>query len=181
MIITNEVVVTRKKSGERSKMYHSHDSGRVVFREKIGSLIGVRHPGIVLGVDKWNTKWVVHNHYENGGVHIVTFEEFSKGETVYYDDEIAVSYDRMTVVERAVDAWKRGEIYHWLKSNCQHFVKDTVAGIRESETVDKVSDAAMLGGSLMMLIGMFAGNKGLIQAGAVTAGVGLTGKAIGKQ
>lgn len=178
MIVTHEVEITG--NGERSNVYHSHDSGRVIFREKINTLIGVRHPGIVLGVDKWNTKWVVHNHYENGRVQIVTWDEFSKGETVYYDDEIAVRYDRMTIVERAVEAWKNGYLYDWLKSNCQHFVKETVAGIRESETVEKVSDAAMGIGGLMMLFGALAGNKGLVQAGAITAGVGITGKLISK-
>lgn len=51
-------------NNEVSKLQFTNDSGKIIYRDKIDSLIGIKHPGIILGTDIYGTVWVIHNHYQ---------------------------------------------------------------------------------------------------------------------
>lgn len=179
MIITTALQISNSSTGEVSPLYATPDSGKIVYRDKIDSLIGIKHPGIVLGKDMWGNKWIVHNHYENGKVKIVKSSEFLKGERMFYDTR-PVSYDALSIVHRAIAAYNKGEFYHWLKNNCQHFVSDITTGKHESFTVDRVSKNVSYLGFVMALLGVFTKNNGLVKIGLATAGVGLVGRGVSR-
>jgi hypothetical protein len=157
----------------------SGDSGQIIYRDKIDTIIGIKHPGIILGTDQFGRTWVAHHHYEHGTPAIETLETFAKGMPVFYDDR-PVSYNRATIVSRAFEAWKAGREYHWLMQNCQHFVNKVVNDEHRSDAADELADGAMISGGILALIGAIIGNKGLVTAGlAVTAG-GAIGKGLSR-
>lgn len=157
----------------------SGDSGRIIYRDKIDTVIGIKHPGIVLGTDQFGRTWVAHHHYEHGTPVLETVEAFAKGMPVFYDNR-KVSYNRTTIVSRAFEAWKAGREYHWLMQNCQHFVNKVVKNEHRSDAAEEVSDGALLAGGFLALIGAFTGSKGLVTAGlAITAG-GAIGKGLSR-
>lgn len=179
MIITTAVTVKQHRSGDISPLFASEDSGSIVYRDKIDTIIGIKHPGVVLGIDKWGTKWIAHNHFENGKSAIVSLDEFSKGETVFYDDR-EVAYDRHTIVKRAVRAWKGGVFYHWLKNNCQHFVNNITRDEHRSDTAERISNNVIGGGAILTALGLIMGNEGLVKTGLVVGGAGLIGKGVSR-
>ncbi|HET9057860.1 MAG TPA: hypothetical protein VFN30_13525 [Chitinophagaceae bacterium] len=48
-IISNHVTINR--SGNTSALYLTANSGKIIYRDKIDTLIGIKHPGIILGAD----------------------------------------------------------------------------------------------------------------------------------
>jgi hypothetical protein len=176
-IITNQVILT--SGATASALYSTYDSGKIIYRDKIDTIIGIKHPGIVLGRDYWGTLWVIHNHYQIGHPQIVTFDEFAIGCRVFYDKR-PVFYNRIEIIERAIYHWQNKREYSWLFNNCQHFVNKITQGKSYSETVVKVSDNAILAGGVLSLIGLFSGNKTLLNNGLAIAGVGATGKLLNK-
>ena len=157
----------------------THTSGSIVYRNKIDTIIGIKHPGVELGVDQFGRTWIAHHHYEHGHPVLETIELFGKGEQVFYDDR-QFHYDRENIVYRAIQAWWSGEEYHWLRQNCQHFVNNVVHNEHRSDAVDQVSDGAMIAGGVLTLIGLFSGNKGLTNTGLAIAGAGVLGKGVSR-
>jgi hypothetical protein len=147
------------------------DSGRIIYRDKIDTIIGIKHPGIYLGTDQFGVDWIAHHHYENGKPAIETLDAFAKGNQCFWDER-EVFYNRHEIVYRAVEYWRNGKYYHWLRQNCQHFVNEVVQNKHYSEGVDKGADIAMGTGGFMLLAGLILGNKTLVQAGLVTTTVG---------
>ena len=176
-IITNQVTITQGSTV--SALYATVDSGKIIYRDKIDTIIGIKHPGIVLGKDYWGTVWVIHNHYQIGHPQIVTFDEFALGCQVFYDKR-PVFYNRAQIIERAIYHWQNKREYSWLFNNCQHFVNKITQGKSYSETVDRVSENAMLAGGVLSLIGLFSGSKSMLNAGLTIAGVGATSKLLNK-
>ena len=151
--------ITVGRNNQSSPLYLTGNSGRIIYRNKIDSLIGSKHPGIVLGQDRWGQTWVIHNHYQIGRPQIVSFQECSAGVNVFFDDR-PVFYNTIQIIERAIAHWIEKKEYGWLVNNCQQFVNDVAQGNRYSETIDKVSDGAMFTGGLVSLFGLLTGNKG---------------------
>src|SRR4051812_15495163 len=60
-------------------------SGKIIYRNKIDTLIGIIHPGIVLGDDHFGITWVIHNHYKIGHPEIVMLNDFANGVDVLED------------------------------------------------------------------------------------------------
>ena len=176
-IISNQVTVRR--SGNTSALYFTADSGKIIYRDKVDTLIGIKHPGIVLGADAWGTVWVIHNHYQIGHPQIETLEKFADGNNFFYDNR-AVFYSPMEIIERAISHWMQKKQYSWLFHNCQHFVNKVTQNESYSETIDKVSDNTMLAGGVVTLFALLTGNKAALQAGLTIAGVGATGKVVNR-
>jgi len=179
MEISKRIKVNKPHVGS-SLLYSVEGSGRIIYRDKIDTLIGVKHPGIILGKDEWGTTWVIHNHYENGKVEVVTYENFSKGEAVFYDNR-KVDYNQSQIIERAIDAWLNGTVYHWLLENCQHFVSSvTTRSDRRSESVDQISTGVVVTGGILTLLGLVTKSKALTNLGGITLGTGVLTKAISR-
>ena len=166
-------------NGYASPLYLTANSGKIIYRDKVDTIIGIKHPGIVLGDDAWGRTWVIHNHYEIGYTAIVTFEEFSMGCRVFYDER-NVFYNAYEIIDRAITHWYQRKEYHWLFNNCQHFVNEVTQNDNYSETIDKVSNNTMIAGGLISFFGLMTNNKATIQTGLSIAGVGATGKVLNR-
>lgn len=176
-IISNHVQVNR--DSHSSALYFTADSGKIIYRDKVDTIIGIKHPGIILGTDVWGTVWVVHNHYQIGFPQIVTLQDFSQGANVLPDNR-PVFYDTVQIIERAIAHWIEKKEYSWLLHNCQHFVNKVTQNSHHSETIDKVSEGAMFVGGAISLVGLFTGNKSAINIGLSIAGAGAAGKVLSR-
>lgn len=150
-IISNDVVVF--KGNESSYLYSTNDSGKIIYRDKIDTIIGIKHPGIILGMDVWGTIWVIHNHYEIGYTEIVTIDNFALNSPIFYDER-PVFYDTNQITQRAINHWFTKKEYSWLFNNCQHFINKVVQNNNHSETIERVSDNAMMVGGILTLLGL---------------------------
>jgi len=113
--IGTQQIIVNKRGQVALAFVHTVDSGRIVYRNKIDTIIGIKHPGIVLGIDSTRTIWILHNHYSIGCPQIVTLEEFAQGQDVFFDDR-AVQYSREEIINRAIEAWQVGKQYSWLRN-----------------------------------------------------------------
>lgn len=170
--------VTITKNNEASQLLFTNDSGKIVYRDKIDSLIGIKHPGIVLGTDIYGTIWVIHNHYQIGAPEIVTWEQFSLGVPVFYDTR-PVSYNREEIVSRAIEFWVNKKEYSWLYHNCQHFVNKVTKDRIHSESLDRIGSNLIATGLASGVFGHASKNKVVGNLGLLTAMVGLIVKAYG--
>ncbi len=155
------------------------DSGRIIYRDKIDTLIGIKHPGIVLGVDIWGNTWVIHNHYKIGYPEIVLFNDFAAGVDVFYDER-QVFYDPQAIVSNAIESWRNKEPYHWLYNNCQHFVNKATRGSKCSEAIDRVSNVVMVIGGILAFIGFIFRIKPLRNFGLILGAGGAIGKGLSR-
>lgn len=175
--ISNHICVNR--GAQTSPIYFSQNSGRIIYRDKIDTIIGIKHPGIILGNDMWETSWVIHNHYGIGFPQIVTYQEFSMGNRVFYDNR-QVFYNNLQIIERAIAHWFEKREYSWLTNNCQQFVNEVTQNSKYSESIDGVCNNAMLAGGLVSLVGLLTGNKAALSAGLSLTGVAAAGKTLSR-
>lgn len=167
------------KNGGTIVLTLTSNSGRIVYRDKINTLIGVKHPGIELGIDQHGKRWVLHHHYENNYPAIEREDLFAKGEPVFYDLR-EVNYNKFEIVQRSLDAWNNGTEYHWLWNNCQHLVNNVTRNKNSSEAIDQISNGAMITGGVMALIGLASKNKTLINIGLGVKTLGSVGKGLSR-
>ncbi|HZX74615.1 MAG TPA: hypothetical protein VFE57_09355 [Cyclobacteriaceae bacterium] len=165
--------------GKDLLLFKNAESGKIIYRDKINTITGIKHPGIILGEDAYNKVWVIHNHYKIGHAEIVTLEEFSMGTKWFFDDR-PVSYSKDEIVTRAIESWKKKEKYNWLTNNCQKFVNRVARNKNYSEAMSKVSSAAMITGALITVGGLIAGNKTALKAGLSILGIGAAGSFLNK-
>lgn len=158
-------------NGETIVLSFTVNSGRIAYRDKINTIIGIKHPGIELGVDQFGYRWFVHHHYKNVKPSIEREDAFSMGVLIIYDNR-PVLYNKYEIVERALNAWWFGNEYNWLWQNCQHFVSRVTNNKHESETLDRVADNLIGGGLLAGAAAAAGGKKELAQAALITAGIG---------
>jgi hypothetical protein len=147
------------------------DSGKIIYRDKVDTLIGIKHPGIILGDDIYGVTWIIHNHYQIGFPQIESLEKFAAGVKVLNDTR-PVNYNQEEIVNRAIESWKRKEQYSWLLHNCQHFVNKVTANKNKSETLDRIANNLIGGGLTAGIAAAAKGKKGLAKAGLITATVG---------
>jgi|GEM_PF-1791963 len=160
-------------------IYLTPKSGKIIYRNKIDTLIGIIHPGIVLGQDRSGVTWVIHNHYKIGHPEIVTLEEFADGVDVLEDTRI-LFYNASEIVKRSIESWKEKKEYSWLFNNCQHFVNKVAMGKPHSEAIDKIGNGGLAIGGLLSLYGAFTNNRGLLKVGLAVGGAGLGIKVINR-
>lgn len=177
--LTQQNITLPAKNGGTIALALTHNSGRIVYRDKINTIIGIKHPGIELGVDQFGYRWFVHHHYKNVRPSIEREDAFSLGEPIFYDNR-KVSYNQYEIIERALGAWWFGNEYHWLWRNCQHFVNVVTKNEKHSDSVDEVADAAMIFGGIAGLIGLLSGNKAIMNVGLGVATAGAVGKGVSR-
>jgi hypothetical protein len=161
--------------GETIAITLTSDSGRVVTRQKIDTLIGTNHPGLIMGNDGYGNLLILHLHYENNVPVIDRANDYGKNQPIFYDNR-PVAFDRGTILSRALDALARGEKYDKVEHNCQQFINRIVKGVNKSEAVEKVSDGLLWGSLFVGLLGLATKNKALIITAAAMAGGGVYGK-----
>lgn len=166
-------------NGQTLALYLNENSGRLLYRDKINTLIGIKHPGIELGRDQYGYRWIIHHHYKNTFPTIEREDAFSLGQTIFYDER-AMFYNQYEIIKRSLAAWENSTVYHWLWNNCQHFTNEIVWNQSTSETIDKVTDTALWGGGLMALFGALSNSKNIVNAGLSVMATGAIGKALCK-
>ncbi len=157
----------------------SENSGRIVYRRKIGTVVGVNHPGIILGLDNYGYEWVAHHHYKNVYPSIDRLDAFALGQGVFYDER-PVWYDRKIIVERALRHWLEQKEYNWLRQNCQHFVNNVASDTHESEAIDQVANLGLTISGVAGILGIVTGNKTLTNIALTTAVVSVGTKVVSR-
>lgn len=168
--------ITIRQGNRDFVIYFTGYSGRIIYRDKVDTIIGIKHPGIILGNDVHGTTWVIHNHYGIGYPEIVTLEKFREG-TKFFFDLREVFYDTRQIIERAIMSWRERKEYSWLFYNCQHFVNKVTKNLNYSEAIEDISNGALVTGGLISLYGLFSGNKAALNAGLKIGSLGVAGKA----
>lgn len=144
-------------NGETQNVYFNQDSGKVYYRNKIGSPTRIKHTGVYIGTDNRGIGWWIHNHYHVGKAHLVTDHEFKQGQSIYlYKEYCTNPWD--TVIDKAMQYVLRGERYLPLTSNCQTLVNDSCNNQKKSEDVERFASGALVGLGLLAIIALLAGN-----------------------
>ncbi len=177
---TKPVVVKLNTPDGIIDVFESEETGRVVTRKKIDTVSNVYHPGIGLGRDSQDRLWVAHNHYQKKRPTIDLGTVYAKGQDVTYDNRDVI-HSRKDVAQRAVDEVMKGKSYDKFSYNCQTFVNVVVQGKKKSEAVDDWSNGLMIGGTIVGLLGLLAGNKAVAIGGfgvaAIAGGVKIYSRA----
>jgi hypothetical protein len=172
---SNENILYAYTRGGTMAITLTADSGRVVTRNKINTIIGTDHPGLLMGEDTYGNKLILHLHYENNVPVIDTIDVYGKNQPVYYVDT-PVAFDRGTIMSRAIAAWAKSDKYDTVEHNCQQFINRIVNGVNKSAAVDKVTDGLMWGSLFVGLLGIATKNKALILTATAMAAGGSYGK-----
>lgn len=133
-----------ENNGAVKRIFFNENSGKVYFRYKIGSLIGIKHPGIYLGVDIHGIEYFLHNHYQFGTACLVTGNEFKQGMPIGLY-ELKYTNPQLRVIQIALDEVKRKERYHVVNYNCQDYVNLATNNQRKSESIEKIASNLFVG------------------------------------
>ncbi len=140
--------------GITKRIYFNENSGKVYFRYKIGSVIGIKHPGIFLGVDLNGIEYFLHNHYYLGGASLVTGNEFKQGMPIELY-KLEYTNPPLLVIKIALEQAIKKERYNVVNYNCQIYVNVAANNQRKSESVERIgrnlflATIALLGYSLL--------------------------------
>jgi hypothetical protein len=156
------------------------NSGRVVTRRKIDTVIGVEHPGIELGIDQYGRRWIAHHHYKNSKPAIECEDIYADGNKIRYVTN-PTYYNQSEILERALYYWWNVGEYKLINQNCQHFVNLIANGVHRSESMEEVSDMLAIGSVLTIFGGLLTGNKNLVGLGIGLGCVGGATKFLSKQ
>ncbi len=144
-------------TGETRYIYFNQDSGKVYYRNKIGSPSHAKHTGIYIGNDLNGTQWWIHNHYHVGKASITTGENFKQNLPIYIYHEYCSNSWR-TVIEKGLQHILRGEHYKPYSYNCQTLVNDSCNNVRKSEDAERIVGGALLGLGLFAIVALIAGS-----------------------
>lgn len=126
------------------RIFFNENSGKVYFRNKIGSIFGIKHPGIFLGVDLYGTEYFLHNHYLLGTASLVTGNDFKQGMPIGL---YTLNYTNppLMVIKIGLDEVLRKEPYKVVNYNCQDYVNLATNNQRKSESVEKITSNLFFG------------------------------------
>lgn len=133
-----------ENNGTIKRIFFNENSGKVYFRYRIGSLIGIKHPGIFLGVDLNGTEYFLHNHHQLGTACIVTGDDFKQGTPIGLY-ELKYTNPPLTVIQIGLDEVIRKERYHVINYNCQDYVNLASNNQRKSESIEKIVSNLIFG------------------------------------
>lgn len=133
-----------ENNGTIKRIFFNENSGKVYFRYKIGSIIGIKHPGIFLGVDLHGIEYFLHNHYQLGTACLVTGNDFKQGMPIGLY-ELKYTNPPLRVIQIALDEVKRKERYHVVNYNCQDYVNLATNNQRRSESIEKIASNLFFG------------------------------------
>jgi hypothetical protein len=160
-------------NGETLTLCLTSNSGRIVTRKKIDTLLGVNHPGIELAVDQHGYRWIAHHHYLNKYPTIDREDKYADGNVISYAP-VSSHFTKREILERTMHYWWNGKEYQLFSQNCQHFVNIIAYNEHRSDAMDKASDAMVLASLLGIFGGIATGNSSLVKLGI---GIGIAGGA----
>ncbi len=131
----NDRVEFRLTDGSNLAIYFNEYSGLIYWRFKIDTVSGVKHPGILLGIDNNGNRWYMHNHYQHGRPVIESEQNFAKGQPLYLADRQS-GFSSRTVITNALNEIALARPYEWLSYNCQIFVNRICFRENRSESVE---------------------------------------------
>lgn len=143
-------------NGQILNIRFTTETGKIVFRYKLQTISGVRHPGIVLGIDDNGQRWIIHNHYLYRRPVLETEIGFAKYQQLFYADQ-QPQIEYLAVIQNAMDEVQLAKSYHWLNYNCQSFVNKVCFNQLKSESIEKWIGGVALG--LLVLLGIGALNN----------------------
>lgn len=138
------------KNGAFVTIYFNEYSGRVYYRNKIDTVMNIKHPGIYLGKDRNGTGYFLHNHYHYGKAHITTQFDFTKGEKIHLYNEMCLN-SPMEVIRIGLNEVLRGERYKPISYNCQTFTNTACHSIRKSDDAERML-AGFAGVAMLFLL-----------------------------
>lgn len=147
-----------ENKGTVKRIYFNENSGKVYFRYKIGSVIGIKHPGIFLGVDHNGTEYFLHNHYQFGAACLVTGDEFKQGMPIWLYELECVN-EPLTVIAIGLNQAINKERYHVINYNCQDYVNLACNNQRKSESIEKIASNFALGSLLFVGLSLVFSNE----------------------
>lgn len=133
-----------ENNGTIKRIFFNINSGKVYFRYKIGSILGIKHPGIFLGVDVHGVEYFLHNHYLLGTATLVTGDDFRQGMPIHLY-ELKYTNPPLTVIKIGLNEAIRKEPYHVINYNCQDYVNLASNNQRKSESIEKISTNVLIG------------------------------------
>lgn len=133
------------------------NSGRIMKRPKIASLLNVQHTGIRLGTDYYTGEvYVIHNHFQFGAAYITTFTEFAARQQVSWNG--GCTNPPLNVISTGLDYVIAGKRYDVLAYNCQTLTNTACHSKPVSEDVNRIAGGALLGFLLVGLAVAVAGS-----------------------
>lgn len=125
-------------------IYFNENSGKVYFRYKNGSMPGIKHPGIFLGVDVNGNGYFLHNHNYYGKAHISHEMEFRKNMQIYTYKE-KWSNVPLKAIEHGLNEMLRGVSYNPVSFNLHPLTNNALYYQEPKENSDILLIALMLG------------------------------------
>ena len=157
MIVTryqmyNHAVRAFLSNGRFIDIYFNQDSGKVYYRWKTGTVVGIKHAGIYIGQDAAGNGYFFHNHYQQGFPHLVFYNDFTLGKELYLYNERCVN-PWNTVVSNAFSHVVRREPFKLLSYNCQTMTNSACNNERKSDDAQKLLGGVAAGVGLFLLLG----------------------------
>lgn len=146
--------------GSLFTIHFNENSGKVYYRNKIDTVINIKHPGIYIGKDRSGIGYFLHNHYRYGKAHITTQFDFTKGEKIYLYYEMCSNSPR-EVIRIGLNEVLRGERYKPISYNCQTFTNTACHSVRKSDDAEMVLAGVAGVALLFVFVGVvfIVGNK----------------------
>lgn len=127
------------------------NSGRIVQRKKVGTLLKIQHTGIYLGKCFYSgERLFIHNHYRLGHASVVTEREYLQNQKISWK-EGACSNSWFEVISIGLKHVISKRPYQWLNDNCQILTSTACNNKPYSEDVVKWGGRA-IGFALTVLI-----------------------------
>ncbi len=135
----NNPLVINYENGTTSSILLDNNSGRGIFRDKIDSLVNVKHTGIYVGTDT-NTKQaiVIHNHYNYGSAYVTDILDFARNKNVSWLTT-GCENTPLQVITKALHHVQSGERYKPKSYNCQTLVNSACNNKRYSEDASRIA------------------------------------------
>ncbi len=156
----NDGVLIQLSNGRTLSVWFNSDSGKVYYRDKIGSPTGVKHTGIYIGGAEDGTEVWIHNHYHVGKACIASGESFRQNKPVFLYNEFCINEWRV-VIEKGLQHVLNGERYKPFSFNCQTMTNSSCNNKRTSEDGARIA-RGIVGGIFAGLL--FGAGVGVITA-----------------
>lgn len=145
-------------NGTIKRIFFNLNSGKVYFRYKIGSKLGIKHPGIFLGIDVHGVEYFLHNHYLLGTASLVTGDDFRQSMPIALY-QLNYTNPPLMVIKIGLDEVLRKEPYKVVNYNCQDYVNLATNNKRKSESIEKITTNVVVGTMLFLGFSLFFDNN----------------------
>jgi len=151
------LVYVQQHNGQWIQIHFTDRTGKFIYRYKIDTITGVKHPGMILGTTNNGVEIVLHNHYHYGQAILHSWADYAKGQQVYWHD-ISCTNPILKRVQIALSKVVDGESYRPLSYNCQSYANMACSNRRTSESVSNALGVGLFLGGLA-LVGALVANR----------------------